>query len=343
MRSGRSPNVSVLMPVRNEAMAIWRSLGAVLAQDYPPEHMEVLVIDGRSDDNTRNLVLEMADRSAVMGGPPVRVLDNPRRIQGAALNIGIEQAKGDVIVRVDGHCVLDPDYVRRCVECLQATGADNVGGLQLPRGLTPVGRAIGIATTSRFGIGNARFHYAKRAEWVDTVYLGAFKREVFERVGRFAEDVGPNEDDDFNLRLAKSGGRIRLDPSIRSVYFCRSSFRAAARQYFRYGFYKVRVIRKRGVLPSVRSVVPPAFVVALAGVCVAAAVTRRPALILIVLGPYIVAMLAAIAVSDRRDPATLPLLPVAFFVLHVAYGVGVLCGMVDWVRSIVGRRRTPSS
>ncbi len=334
----RRPKVSIVMPVRNESVAIRESLAAVIAQDYPSDHIEVLVVDGRSDDDTRELVSQVASRAAAAGGPPIRILDNPRRIQGAALNIALEHATGDVIVRVDGHCEIATDYVSRCIEVLDQTGADNAGGLQLPVGHGFVGRAIAVTTTSRFGIGNARFHYAKRPEWVDTVYLGAFRRDVFERIGSFAEDVGPNEDDDLNLRLVRSGGRIRLDPSIRSRYFCRPSLRAAARQYYRYGFFKVRVMRKRHVLPNVRSLVPPAFVLGLVGSAAAAVWLRRPIVVLAVGGPYVVAMSAAIASNARRDVATLPLLPVTFFVLHLSYGVGVLCGLADWVWAAARRR-----
>ena len=330
------PFVTIIMPIRNEAGYIERSLGAVLSQNYPPERMEVLVIDGMSTDGTREIVKRMMDhtttdsRLQTTDTPVLILLDNPSLIVPTALNIGLKHARGDVIIRVDGHCEIAPDYVRRCVEVLQQTGADCVGGLQRAVGQGWVGHAIALATSSPFGVGSARFHYHERPGWVDTVYLGAYRREVFDRIGVFDEELVRNQDDEFNFRLIQAGGKIWLDPSIRSVYYSRASLKSLWRQYFQYGFYKVRVIQKRKAVPSWRHLVPATFVLGLAGSILLAIITVQPLWALCVAGPYALANLLASLWTARKDWKTLPLLPLAFATLHLSYGIGFLWGLWYW-------------
>ena len=319
--------VTVIMPIRNEKGHIAQSLGSVLAQDYPADRLEVLVVDGMSVDGTRDLVRQMiADR------PNVRLLDNPGRAVPTALNGGIREATGEVIIRVDGHCQIAPDYVRRCVEVMRQVGADAVGGLQRATGADPVGRGVALATSSPFGVGNARFHYAARAGWTDTVYLGAYRREAFDRIGRFDEDLVRNQDDEFNFRLIQAGGRIWLDPTIRSVYHSRANLRGLWRQYYEYGLYKVRVIQKRGAVPSWRHLVPAAFVLVLLGSLLLALFTHQPFWLLSVAGPYALASALASLWTARHDWRTLPVLPLAFATIHIAYGIGFLSGLWHWRR-----------
>ncbi|HEX9007232.1 MAG TPA: glycosyltransferase family 2 protein, partial [Bacteroidota bacterium] len=233
------PVVSVIMPVCNEGTFIQRSLGAVTAQEYPRELLEILVVDGMSDDGTRELVLTAGRADA-----RIRLIDNPRCIVSCAFNLGLREARGDVIVRVDGHTIIAADYVAACVAALLRTGADNVGGRMQPEGSTPFGRAVAMATSVPFGVGGGRFHYSADEEWVDTVYLGAWRREIFDRLGGFDEEMVKNQDDEFNYRLREDGGRILLSPAIRSRYFNRTSPRLLWKQYFAYGFWKVRVMQK---------------------------------------------------------------------------------------------------
>jgi glycosyltransferase involved in cell wall biosynthesis len=350
---GRYPFVTVIMPIRNEAAYIRRSLGAVLSQDYPPDRMEVLVVDGMSEDGTREIVRKTADRrrptadspsrSVVGSLPSVFLLDNPARIVPTALNIGLRHARGEVIIRVDGHCEIAPNYVRRCVEVLQETGADNVGGVCITVGETSVARAIGLAQSSLFGVGNVAFRVGRSTpECVDTVPFGAYRREVFERIGGFDEELMRNQDDEFNFRLTQAGGKIWLDPSIRSTYHSRATLRGLWRQYFQYGLYKVRVMQKRRGIPSWRHLVPGAFVLGLCGSVLLALVTRQPLWALGVAGPYAVANGVASLWTARRDPRALPFLPLAFATLHLAYGLGFLWGLWRWRahhRELIARRR----
>jgi succinoglycan biosynthesis protein ExoA len=315
------PFVSVVMPVRNEARFIRASLHALLGQDYPRMKMEVIVADGRSTDQTAQIVRELATKD-----PRVRLIDSRGAIS-AGLNAAIQCASGGFIARVDGHCVVSPSYLRRSIEVLEATGADAAGGLQTPMGSTLTGRAIALATSFPFGTGNAHFRYRRTACWTDTVYLGVYRRESLGRAGSFDDELERNEDDELNLRLLRAGGRIRLDPSIASVYFCRSDFRSLWTQYYGYGLYKVRVIQKLGAISSFRHLVPALFTVAVLGSLLAAALSLEPVLLLPILGTYSVANLASSLWVSRSGPAALLRVPLAFLVLHVAYGVGFLNGL----------------
>jgi succinoglycan biosynthesis protein ExoA len=335
------PFISVIMPIRNEAAYIERSLRSVLAQDYPPELMEILVADGMSEDATRDIIgktirkreIAVRTRQQETTGPVlpvVQVIDNPGRIVPTAFNLALERARGEIIIRVDGHCEIQPDYVRRCVELLLQTGADNVGGLQAAVAKDIVGKAISLATCSPFGVGGAKFHYATQPGWVDTVYLGAYRREVFERLGGFDEELVRNQDDEFNFRLTQSGGKIWFDPSLKTEYYSRANFRRLWRQYFQYGFYKVRVIQKRGAVASWRHLVPAGFVVGLISMVLLALITRNSLWVWVVAGPYLIANIAASVWTARQDWQTLRFLPIAFGILHLAYGCGFFRGLWHW-------------
>lgn len=318
------PRISVIMPVRNEGPFMAAALRSVLTQDYPADLVEVLVVDGCSTDRTRDVVREAADDR-------VRILDNPAGIVPTALNIGLAAATGAVIVRVDGHCTLPDGYLRACVGLLATTGADCVGGVIVTQGRTTVARAIATAQSSPFGVGNAAFRTGRAAPGpVDTLAFGAYRREVFDRLGGFDEELVRNQDDEFNLRVTRSGGTIWLDPSLRSTYASRATLAGLWRQYRGYGMYKVRVAQKHGRVPSARSVVPALFVLAVVGGAVVSLVTRDRRALLAVVVPYAAANAALSVAAGRDDPPTMPIVPVAFACLHVAYGVGTLTGLWRW-------------
>ncbi len=325
--------VSIVMPVRNEAAFIARSLRSVLDQDYPSDRMEIFVVDGCSEDDTTSKV------RAIAGDEKVTVLRNEKRIVSAALNSALEQTRGEVIVRVDGHCEIPSDYVRRCVEGLESSGADNVGGLQRAVGTGMVGRAIAAAMNSAFGMGGARFHFARRSGWVDTVYLGAFRRDVFDRIGSFDEAFHRTQDSELNFRLRRAGGKIWLDPTITVRYHCRPSLRALWRQYHAYGIYKIAMMQKHRAVPAARQLVPPVFVLAVASSIAMMAATRDVRWGVVVLGPYAVANVVASAWAARNDGAALFALPAAFATMHVAWGTGFLRGLWRWRK---GFRRRPA-
>lgn len=324
---GEPPRVTVIMPIRNEEAFIGRSLGAVLGQDYPAERMQVLVADGMSDDGTREVIAGLA---AAHPRHTVEIVDNPGRIVPTGFNAALDRATGDVVVRVDGHTIIAPDYVTQCTRALASSGADNVGGRMDAVSEGPVGAAIALATSSPFGVGNSLFHYASGEHWVDSVYMGAWPREVFDRVGRFDPEMVRNQDDEFNYRLASQGGRILLTDAIRSQYYNRSSLRSLLRQYRQYGHWKVRVLQKHPRQMSARQFAPPALVAGLVGGAVLAPVSRPVRRLWLGLaGAYALANLgASLSIARKAGRSHLRYLPIVFGALHLGYGAGVLGGLV---------------
>jgi len=320
------------MPVRNEGEYMEESLEAILRQDYPADRMEVIVVDGASEDSTVEIANKIAEDARARARAEVILMTNPNKTAPVSLNLALGRARGDVIVRVDGHTEIAGDYVSRCLDALGRTGADNVGGVQRAVGRTGVGRAIAVATGSRFGAGDARFRYAKREAWVDTVYMGAFRRSIFDKVGLFDEELVRNQDDEFNLRVRKAGGRVFLDPAIRSTYRPREKIGALWNQYFGYGLFKVLIIRKHSRISSWRQLIPAAFIIALLASFIVAAITRLAPIAAIVAGPYLITVLAVSFWLGRKDPESLMLLQVVFPTLHFAYGSGFLAGLVRWRR-----------
>jgi succinoglycan biosynthesis protein ExoA len=327
--AGKAVFVSVIMPIRNEARFIQRSLGALLQQDYPSGRMEILVSDGLSTDGTREIV-----RDLQRGQPHLRLLDNPGRIVATGMNQAIREARGEVIVRVDGHTVVAADYVSRCVAALRRSGADNAGGRMDPVGEGRFGKAIALATRSRFGVGGGRFHYSAREEWVDTVYMGAWPRATLDRVGLFDETMVRNQDDELNYRLLERGGRILLDPSIRSTYTVRSTPEGLWKQYFHYGFWKVRVLSMHPGQTRLRQCVPPLFVAGLlASLALSPLIGAARAGLAAICGAYLLACAwASLWIALPARSRCLVRLPLVFAILHLAYGSGFLIGLLSAAR-----------
>ncbi len=338
----RPPFVSIIVPCRNERTEIGPCLESVLAGDYPADRLEVLVVDGQSDDGTRERLNELAARDA-----RVRVLDNPRRLTPTALNIGLRAARGGVIVRVDAHSQYPPDYVRALVGWLVRSGADNVGGVcrTVPGGPGAQARAIAVALSHPLGVGNSQFRINPRkadAREVDTVPFGCWPREVFARIGGFDEELVRNQDDEFNHRLRRAGGRVLLVPGVVTTYVARSTYRQLARMMYQYGHYKPLAARKLGHIPTLRQVVPPAFVTALGVSLLLAPVSATAATCAAAIaGTYAISALAAALAEARRAGMSVGLrLGACFAVMHVAYGIGYLHGV--W-RFVVRRRGVPNA
>lgn len=319
------PFVSVVLPIRNEEVFITKGLEALFNQDYPPDQYEIIVADGLSTDQTRPKIKALQARHCNL-----RLIDNPGRIVSTGLNRAIAVARGQIIVRVDGHTLISPDYIRQCVMELQRTSASNVGGKMTAQGQGAWGAATALATSSPFGVGGARFHYSTQEEWVDTVYMGAWPREVFERVGLFDEELVRNQDDEFNYRLRASGGKILLSPRINSTYSVRSTIRGLCRQYLQYGFWKVRVLQKHPRQMQARQFVPPVFVLVLLLVFALAVFSPAAQIGLLALGgTYLAATLVAAVYTARgANWKFMAGLPFIFAVLHLSYGSGFLVGLL---------------
>jgi succinoglycan biosynthesis protein ExoA len=335
--------ISVIVPCRNEKRDICRFLDSLLMQQLDPDcRIEILVADGMSDDGTSELLRDYA-----ASAPNVRVIENRGLIVSTGLNAAIAVATGDIIIRMDAHTTYAPDYIRQCVRVLEETRADNIGGPWVARGRGIVGKAIAAAFRSRFCCGGGKAHDADYEGEVDTVYLGCWPRSVFERIGAFDPDLVRNQDDEFNFRLRRSGGRIWQSPRIRSSYTPRSSFAALFRQQLQYGFWKVAVIRKHRALASWRHIVPVLFV---SSILVTLALTASAALsgmhngaaaiggsLATGLAVYIVACIASTLPFVRSvELGALLLMPAVIATWHAGYGLGFLIGIFKPLRRAPG-------
>ena len=326
--------ITVAIPVLNEAKWIEETLLAILAQGEDTPAFEALVMDGGSTDGTLEKVRRMAGSE-----PRIRLIPNPARIQSAALNIALDQARGEFFVRVDARTRIADDYLVRCIELLETGRAENVGGRMVPRGTTPMGEAIALATSSRFGMGNSYFHYAKEEREVDTVYLGAWRRDTLRALGGFDEEAHANEDYELNIRLREAGGRILLSPKIRSVYLPREDWPGLRRQYSRYGRWKAWTLWKHPSSLRVRQAVPPLFLLTLVlGILLSPfaplAAAATAALAALYAG---VVLLAAALTAFPSEPRHFLRLLLVFPTIHLCWGAGLWSEIVR----IASRRRVP--
>lgn len=326
-----TPFVSVVMPVRNEAGFIARSLGSVLNQEYPGKLLEIIVADGCSTDDTVKIV-----QSLQANHPNLKLITNPGKIAPTGLNAAISQARGEIIVRVDGHCEIEPDYVRRCVEHLNSGEADGVGGPIETIGDTLTAQAIATAMSSPFGVGGSAFRTVKNKTMLaDTVAFPAYTRSVIERAGLYDEELVRNQDDEYNYRLRKLGARILLAADVRSKYYSRGTLKKLFRQYFQYGYWKVRVLQKHPRQMSARQFIPPLFVASLLFSLLLSLWTKLGLWLLAgIICCYLTAnLLASVLTASRSKNHFWPhllLLPTIFSSLHLSYGLGFLIGLIKF-------------
>ena len=325
------PRVSIIVPCYNEQATIHLLLEAICAQTFPTQDMEVIIADGLSTDNTRAVIAEFQRAHPNLA---VHLVDNPRRNIPSGLNCALAAAEGDYIVRLDAHSVPAKDYVERCLENLIAGRGENIGGVWdiQPRGSGRIARAIAVAAAHPFGVGDALYRYTSQAGPVDTVPFGAFRRDVFERFGKFDETLLTNEDYEFNTRLRQGGGRVWLDPRVRSVYFARPNLRELARQYWRYGFWKFRMLRRYPTTLRWRQGLPPLFVLGILLLLVLSVWFNpaRLALALVVVAYFAVLKAGAIPAARRlNDWGLVAAVPVAIATMHFCWGAGFLWSMIS--------------
>src|SRR5258706_826592 len=324
------PFISVIMPIRNEADRIAQGLGAVLVQDYPQDRMEVFVVDGMSTDATRSIIADLATKHSDI---PISVLDNPGRIVPIGMNIALAKAKGEIIVRVDGHCEIAPDYVSRSVDHLLSDKLDGVGGPIDTIGATPLSKAIAVAMSVPFGVGNSAFRTVKdKGMFVDTVAFPAYMRKAIDMAGPYDEELVRNQDDEYNYRLRSLGDKIYLAQDIHSKYYSRSSIKSLWRQYYQYGYWKVRVMQKHPAQMSLRQFAPPLLVTVIVGGAVLALFSSFfRALWLIAVVGYIVGNLAASwLTASKTEMQYFQWLPLIFATLHFSYGSSFVVGLVKF-------------
>jgi glycosyltransferase involved in cell wall biosynthesis len=318
------PFVTITIPCFNEEHHIEACLEDVFAQDYPGDRFEVLVADGMSTDRTPEILRAVAARHP----DRMRVIDNPRRLQAPAMNAMIAAARGDVIVRMDVHARYAPDYVRQCVAVLDETGAANVGGAQRAVAETWFQRALCAALDSPLGVGGARYRNPDTEGFVDTVFLGAFRRKVLESVGGYDDNAVTNEDAELIQGILDAGGKVFLSRKIVVSYVPRSSFQSLARQYFKYGKGRARTLLKHKRYPTIRPALP--FLMVVGGVTLLV-VPPLQLVAPVAFGLYgAAALLEAIRVSRRRGLVLPPVVAAIFPVLHVSHGVGFAAGLAQY-------------
>ena len=324
------PKVSIIVPCYNEQSTIRLLLEALCEQTYPRTDMEVIVADGISTDRTRDVIAAFQSDVPDLS---VRIVENPRRYIPSGLNRAIEASRGEIIVRVDGHSKPYPDYVANCIAAHQAGRGDNVGGIWEihPGADTWIAKSIAVAAAHPLGVGDALYRHAKHAAEVDTVPFGSFPRTLIERVGSFDESLLTNEDYEFNARIRKAGGKIWLDPSIRSIYFARATLLELIRQYWRYGFWKWRMLRRYPDTLRWRQALPPLFVLSLMGLSLLSIFIPFARILLAAeLALYTsIMILAGFRAALREQKAYMILgLPLAIFTMHIAWGSGLLWSML---------------
>jgi len=318
--------ISFILPIRNEVQSIEKTIQSIISQTIEKDY-KIIVADGMSTDGTREIL-----KNLQINNPNIILIDNPEKIVSTGFNRALNESKGDIIIRVDGHCEIAPDYIQNCLECLEKINADCVGGATEHVASGLVGKSIKMAQSSLFGVGGVSFRKkVEKGEYVNTLAFGAYKREVFERIGGYDEELIRNQDDEFNFRLIQNEGEIWLDPSIKSTYTQRNSFTGLFKQYFQYGFYKIRVMQKRRGIASWRHVVPGLFVLTLLFGLSIFLFTGNIIPILSLCIPYLSFSLFATIFELIKAPSNLisvMMLPVTFFILHVSYGLGFLMGFI---------------
>jgi len=321
-----SPFVTIIMPIRNEVDFIERAIRSVLDNDYPAERMEILVVDGMSDDGTREIVARQAKADS-----RIMMLDNPRRIAATAINIGLKAARGDLFIRIDGHVEIPADFITKSIRCLhEHPEAWVAGGYIKTVANSYTGRAIASAMRSPIGVGNSRFRLGDYEGWVDTLAFGTHHRWIVDKIGYFDEELVRNQDDEFNLRIILAGGKIWMSKSIQSTYFSRGSLCKLWKQYFQYGFWRIRTLQKHKRPASFRQLVPLLFVLSLLLLGLAGFLWQ-PLWILLVIESalYVLGLLiGALDVRCKSGWLYAPLAPGVFTILHFAYGLGSLWGVV---------------
>jgi glycosyltransferase involved in cell wall biosynthesis len=326
--------ISIVMACRNEIGHIHALLNSLLAQDMSGISWEAIIADGMSTDRTREVLEDYCARHLNL-----RVIPNPGQIVSTGLNAAILEARGDIILRMDAHTSYSPTYSRQCMDTLLGKEAENVGGPARTRVKGVVQCAVAAAYHSRFSTGGSRFHDANYEGWVDTVPYGCWKKTTLERIGLFDETLVRNQDDELNLRLLRSGGKIWQNPNILSWYSPRSTILGLFRQYFQYGFWKVAVIRKHRLPGSWRHLVPAGFVIAnialLAAIPLAAVSASKPLVAMESVWLWLImavfyasaSVIASVMAARKSGWKTLPFLPVVFAAYHFSYGMGFLMGL----------------
>jgi glycosyltransferase involved in cell wall biosynthesis len=320
MEQNNLPVVSLVIPCRNEEKFIEKCLESILNQDYPKEKIEVLVVDGMSEDRTREKIKNFQFLNPNF---QLRLIDNPKKITPAAMNIGIKNSKGEIIIKIDAHSTYSKDYISKCVKYLLESGANCVGGIikTLPSENTILAKAIALSLSHPFGVGSSYFRRGiRKLKFVDTVAFGCYKKEIFDRLGLYNEKAERIEDLELNSRIRKSGGKILLVPEIVAFYYPKSNLKDFFKHNFSDGFWTTYSFKIGLRAVGLRHLIPLFFVLTLP----------------ISLWPYILLSLifsAQIAILEK-DFRLFFLMPIAFFCRHFSYGLGSIFGLIKFLKEV---------
>jgi len=319
------PKVSVLMPTYNEAEYIDKTLSSVTNGSYPKEYLEIIAIDGGSSDRTVALIKEFSRTNKIA----VKVIYNPKKIVSAAMNLGVTESSHEILVWLGAHADYHQDYIRNSVLTLTEEKCASVGGVIIPVGLTSMGKAIAISTSTPFGIGNAKYRYASKRQKVDTVFGGCWFKSSILTVGGFNEEWIRNQDYELNYRLRTEIGDIILDPSIKCYYFCRNSLTALASQYFQYGYWRYKTSNLHPKSFGFRQAAPIILLAGIAASLVISLFSIHLAMIIPLIYLTSNLIVSSYLAIKERSPSLLLRAPLAFTTMHLSWPVGFAKSFID--------------
>ncbi len=322
--------VSVVVPVLNEEKYIAKFLDSLLSQDYPKDCLEIILVDGNSDDKTRDIINIYLEKYNF-----IKLLENNKKTVQYAMNIGIKNSSGDYIVRMDAHAWYASDYISKCIEYIKSVDAQNVGGPTVVKGKTHIQKIIAAAYSSPFALGGGKHYDPDFEGYCDTVSWGCFKKEYLMKIGMYDERLPRSEDDDLNLRISENGGKIFITPKIKSEYYPKESFSKLFKQYFNYGVWKIAVIKKHKKVPRIGQLVPMAFAGFLISFSLFSLFSKF-FLSMLLLGLILymsVNLYFSFKTKSLKNFFDKILLSWACFVIHFSYGLGFFKGIFKFMGS----------
>ena len=314
------PKVSIIIPSLNESEFIVECVESLLLGNFPSKNMEILIVDGGSSDDTVIKAKTLRDTYS-----NVRYLHNPKKIVPAAMNLGVENASNELLMWCGSHAKYDSEYVLNSIIALsEEIDASSVGGVITPIAKTAIGKAIAIATSSKFGIGNAKYRYATKRQQVDTVFGGCFYKTSILEIGGFNERWVRNQDYELNHRLRSKIGPIILEPSIRCEYYCRESISQLSKQYFGYGFWRFNTLLAHPSSFTYRQAAPVSLCLSLLGSMIFLALGSPLGLVVPVIYSFLSLVISAYVAVIKKTFILLLYLPIIFATLHCSWGLGFI-------------------
>jgi len=318
--------VSIIIACLNEEKHIKECLESLINQNYLKEKYEIIIVDGESNDKTKEIINNIIKNNPAV---KIKILNNTKKINSIGFNIGIKAAQGDVIIIFGGHAVADKNFIVKNIEYLEKIGTDCVGGPIKSISDSFMGRVISFVISSPFGVGGAKFRYSQKEEFVDTVAYGAYRKEVFNKIGLFNEKLTRNHDIEFNSRLKKSGGKIFMTPEIKSYYYAPETLKKLWRQNFNNGLWNIYTQKLIPGSLRLRHFIPLLFIVGLIGSFILSFLNFFKIIFFLIISVYIITdLLFSFKIAIKNKLKSLPLLFITFFILHISYGLGSLWGIL---------------